>query len=348
MLWGKWQLYFPVSRDRVDVTPLRTGQIHLNATKLLEIDCPDCLQVKNIKNNGDGTINMDVTIRHPWPKNTEFTAFDVKGIIMFEGSLEFIYKPDYIVEYAPNNYIPVVSWRELGDPELLNEDGYTFRWSPQWQTGSELPIHNYYEGKYTTGTPTANINGYLDFYSLEDRHIFNVDSAITRTYHLWLPPGEPVVAGYAIEANWASPDVMPVTDPVNDFPESANQSEAYWFKFVINNGEPLTKEEYCCGNDYIGDCSDLRVEMMDWGGVSAGFDGNTSIYILKPIGSGSGQQGPMYDCEPPIIDIYWPWPFGFTDKDDGNYRYLVMNADGKNGKYYDRVYDLADFTIKTK
>ncbi|HEX9746548.1 MAG TPA: hypothetical protein VGB30_14100 [bacterium] len=40
MLWGKWQFYFPVSRDRVDVTPLRTGQIHLNATKLLENAMP--------------------------------------------------------------------------------------------------------------------------------------------------------------------------------------------------------------------------------------------------------------------------------------------------------------------
>jgi hypothetical protein len=156
----------------------------------------------------------------------------------------------------PQNYR--LSWRELGDPQLLNADGFTYLWSPWYDSGSDKPIYNYYAGKYSHGTPTANINGFLNFFSDEERHMFREGQSVERVYHIWLPPG-PVEAGYAVDACWEPPTVTPVTDPVNDFPYSANQPEMYRFKVVLNDGKPFDKA--CCTG---GSVYNARAEYGYW------------------------------------------------------------------------------------
>jgi len=260
-LWGEWTLYFPESRDRVDVIPRRDSQAHLNVLKWLEGDCTDCLEITDVFNNGDSTINLTVQIRHPKPTKPEFTGFDVKGIIMFNGSYEL----PSVSPFAPYPDDFLISWSELGDPEILNPDGYTVRWSPSYVSGSNLPLLNYYPGKYANASSTANLNAYLDFYTTEERHIFNVYGVTSREYHIYLPEG-PVSAGYAIEACWFPPDNFPVNDPVNDFPVSANQEEPYFLNLVVNNGETFTEQEYCCGCNVVDDpCGDLHLESEQWG-----------------------------------------------------------------------------------
>ena len=149
----------------------------------------------------------------------------------------------------------------MGDPELMNADGYTYRWSPWYESGSDLPIFNYWEGRWAKGTPTANVNGYINFYSREERYIFEHNQTVSRIYTIWLPPGEEVVAGYAVEACWEPAINKPVTDPVVDFPVSANQPEAYHFKCVINDGNPIDDPE-CCMRD--GTIHDARAEIYTW------------------------------------------------------------------------------------
>jgi len=257
--WGEWDLYFNENHDSVDAVPRRSARLHLNSTKFLESYCTDCLKIKNIKNNGDETIDLTITIAHPFSGHPEFTGFDVKGIIMFEGSHEI---PDNIFKYPlyPQNFR--ASWRLLGDPEVLNADGYTYRWSPWYDSGSTLPIFNYWPGKFSNGTPTANINAFLNFYSMEERHIFESDAKVERTYTIFLPPG-PVIAGYAIEACWEPPVNTPVDDPVNDFPITANQPECYSFNCVLNDGLPVTSDDPCCN---ITDVSihEARAEIYFW------------------------------------------------------------------------------------
>jgi hypothetical protein len=202
------------------------------------------LKITGIHNNGDGTVDLTVQLTHPFPGMPQFTGFDVKGIIMFQGSHEFE-RPQDTPKYPLYPQTFLVSWRILGDPELLNADGYSFRWSPWYDSGSDLPIFNYWPGKYSSGTPTANINGFLNFYSNEERHIFENDASVSRTYHISLPPG-PIVAGYAVEACWEPPLVKPVTNPVEDFPITANQPEAYHFHCVVNDGKTITQDNWCC------------------------------------------------------------------------------------------------------
>jgi len=263
MLWGEWTFYFSEAHDQVDVVPKRAGRFHLNALKFLEEYCTDCLEITNIKNNGDSTIDLTVQLEHPFPGHPEFTGFDVKGIIMFEGSWT---NPGY--QYHPPWPEPfIVSWRKLGDPQLMNADGYTLRWSPSYDSGKTQPIFIYWEGKYSNGTPTANLNGYLDFYTDKERHMFRDDGIASRTYTIWLPPGEPVVAGYAVEAVWEPPLINPVTDPINEFPITANQVEAYEFYINLNNGEPIT-DPICCGKgDFAHD--ELFAVSKQWGGHTA-------------------------------------------------------------------------------
>ena len=87
-LWGEWTWYINADHDRVDVVPRRAARFHLNALKFLEEYCANCLEITSIKNNGDSTIDLTVKIRHPFQNHPEYTGFDVKGIIIFNGSYD--------------------------------------------------------------------------------------------------------------------------------------------------------------------------------------------------------------------------------------------------------------------
>ena len=314
-LWGEYSLFINEAHDRVDVVPRREARFHLNALKFLESYCSDCLKITGIKNNGDGTIDLTVQITHPFNGFPQYTGFDVKGIIMFNGShVLFAGNGSYRYELPEN---PRVSWRLLGDPELLNADGYIRRWAPSYDSGSDLPIFNYWPGKYSSGAPTADVNAYLNFYTDEERHMFRADESAERTYHIWLPPG-PVVAGYAVEACWEPQTVTPVTNPLTDFPSSANQPEPYHLKWVINNGDPIKAYSGCCHGS--GDCQDGHVEINQWPGIY--FD----IRALECPGVGDEpacDENGLEPCNPSEDNILSIWAFGGSSNcAPGQYQWL--------------------------
>jgi hypothetical protein len=292
-----------------------------------------------ISKNGDGTINLDVRITHPFDDHPEYTGFDVKGIVMFNGSYVL---PWYHYYYHPLADQVRLSWSEAGDPEVLNPDGFTGRWCPSWDSGSSLPIFNYWPGKYSNGTPTADINAYLSFYTDEERHMFRCNSSIQRTYHIFLPTG-PVVAGYAVEACWEPPIVTPVTDPANDFPYSANQPEPYFFNTVINNGEIITST--CC---IESDCSQAWLASRQW----YGSDLTNVIIALPPFpGYSNPQGGGIGHCpsEPPDENHYTMTnEIVLSEYPDGSYRGLSLGylLDFMQNPYYTNVvYGVFDFTV---
>src|SRR4030042_3017822 len=88
-LWGEWTFYISAVHDRVDVVPQRDLHLHLNALKFLEDYCKNCLQIVSIKNNGDSTVDLTVRITHPFKGFPQYTGFDVKGVIMFNGSFDW-------------------------------------------------------------------------------------------------------------------------------------------------------------------------------------------------------------------------------------------------------------------
>jgi len=346
-LAGEWTFFISAERDRVDVVPRRDPHFHLNALKFLEEYCKDCLQITGIKNNGDGTIDLTVRISHPFKGLPQYTGFDVKGIIMFNGSHKVPFACSYIWPYGEwgNPSYLYINWRETGDPELLNPDGYTVRWSPWWPSDSSLPIFNYWRGKYAIGNPTASVNAYLNFYTDAERHMFRVDGQVERTYRIWLPPG-PVAAGYAVEACWVPPTVTPVTDPLNDFPISANQEEPYHFRYVLNNDEVITSE--CCFGDSWTDCSESRVEVQDWTLPPPEAGLQVKPIYPPPREDGLGPVIPLMECdqEPPPGMFWFNGDLLWThDYHDGSYRGVAVIFSYHNSVRSDIAYDVYGFTI---
>jgi len=282
-LWGEWDLYISADHERVEAVPKRTARFHLNALKFLEETCRDCLQILSVRNNYDGTIDLTIRITHPFNGFPQYTGFDVKGIIMFDGSYEYPI-PSLDTRIPVDGDFFRVSWKEYGDPEILNPDGYTFRWNPEWDEGSSRPILNYWPGRWSNGTPTAHINAFLNFYSHEERHMFAHDRSVTRTYHIWLPP-EPIVAGYAVEACWEPPTVTPVTDPLTDFPVTANQPEPYLFEVIINDGMPVTQCDGCCIGFIPLQCDISRFHFKEW---TENEWGEILLYRVPPLDGGEG------------------------------------------------------------
>jgi len=333
-LWWQGEFFIDAAHERVDVVPRRDMHLHLNALKFLEEYCKDCLQITGIHNNGDSTIDLTVRITHPFKGFPQYTGFDVKGIIMFNGSYEYPNSGFY--KELPKPFFRV-SWREMGDPEVLNPDGYVVRWSPQWQSGSTLPIFSYWEGRFARGVPNADLNAYLNFYSHEERHMFASDASVSRTYHIWLPPG-PVVAGYAVEACWEPPTVTPVTNPLEDFPVSANQGEAYHFKFVVNNGEVITECEDCCGG--TSDCSEIYVEHAQWGGMRS-----NRVRILWP--DDGGYEAWLEECNP-TEEGRWAWLGGSVPTckwGNGTHRLVADNYWAWFDGHHDHAYTVFDITV---
>ena len=333
MLWGEWTFYFSEAHDQVDVVPKRAGRFHLNALKFLEEYCTDCLKITNIKNNGDSTIDLTVRISHPFHGHPEFTGFDVKGILMFEGS----WTNEGYYQWLPYPDPFRVSWRELGDPQLMNADGYTLRWSPSYDSGQTQPIFNYWHGKYANGTPAANLNGFLDFYTDENRHMFRDDGIVSRTYTIWLPPGEPVIAGYAVEACWELPLITPVTNPVEDFPLTANQVEAYDFYFNANNGNPVDHKP-CCG--FLDDPSEGYIYSKQWGGHTA-----LAFAFFSEYSTSKGAVWPLCGDEWP--DQYCADIFNAHNDPDGNHIGVAINYGPPGGPPYvsQTAYTVFEYTV---
>ena len=309
-LWGEYLWYINKNHDHIDVVPQRQARFHLNALKFLESYCTDCVKITNIKNNGDGTIDVTVRIKHPFSNSPQYTGFDVKGIVMFDGSDDVIWSSYSIYPFYDHFHI---SWKESGDAELLNPDGYSVLWNPTWNSESSLPMFNYWPGKYSHGTPTANLNAFLNFYTDEKRHMFRVNGQVERTYHIWLPKG-PLVVGYAVDACWEPPTTTPVTDPLNDFPYSANQPEPYFAQLIINGGQPITTSDCCIG------CSTVQFEFRQWYGPKP------KTANFQP-GCGYGSSPSFSDCADPdpTDDLYFMTAgMGVTICGNGKHRGVVV------------------------
>ncbi|MCX6645971.1 MAG: hypothetical protein NTY09_06405 [bacterium] len=284
-LWAAGNIYFDADHETVELVPFRFGGIHLNVLKFFETSCDDCLLITGASKNGDGTFNLSIEITHPFPNHKELTVFDPKLILMFQGSHVIpvlIHKfPLYPIDWR-------LSWRLMGDPEVLNADGYTYFWCPDYDSGIDLPIFKYWEGKYAFGgQPIANLNAFLNFYSNEDRHMLESGKTVEKTFRISLPTG-PSKAGYALDVCWEPPINTPVINPVDDFPITANQPEMFRFKEIFNNGEPIT--DYTCCNMFTPEIEEGRVEFDQWyllDGIypDPGGGTNTDSFFMDPAGT---------------------------------------------------------------
>ena len=238
-VWGNWRMYIPEDQSCIKVVPVRSADFHYNVKMLLEqAPCDNCLWVSKFVNNGDGTVTIDISIRHPYPGNRYYTGFDVRGILFVP--------PHYAFRMAKNfnHYYRVFPALETGDPEVLNPDGYTNAFGP-FPTGNPSllpPILKYQPGGDLGGTydnedkewiGSVELWPYKCYYSSDVRRHFDTNEIVTKTYHIALPPGE-WEFGYSVDACWTKPITVPVKDIETDFPMWANTLNHYHIDMFIS------------------------------------------------------------------------------------------------------------------
>lgn len=243
-LWGYWEGYIPESNDSMTLLPVREPQMHLNVRKFLEDSpCTNCIKILSVHPDQiNKTLNVQIQLIHPFPGFPQYTGFDVRAVVITNGSLYFP-ALDARVPYA-----------DSGDFTLLNPDGYTRLWNTnEFAPGSgPFKILEYSKGKFASaGGFSSTVNPYIEF-SLEPRSHFPPGQSITRSFVFNLVPG-PKKFGYAVDASWAPPTVDPPKNILTDFPENANAIEPKVLGMM--QYEPL--------NDQIGSYGYFNVDLVD-------------------------------------------------------------------------------------
>ena len=227
--WGMWQFVADPDAETLDVIQLRAGNMHLNALPFLEPPPLLNLSLESLEFNGD-ELYAGIGLRHPFLGLTEFTGFDVSGILISNGSITGFDDADIVMAGE-------------GDTYLLNPDGYSRWWNP-----SEFPVNtgtifSYNDG--LLGVPdsladfTSTINGYKFFcddidnpddeLSLLDptnRCVFSAGQKNTRMFRIKLGTGG-LVFNYAVDACWQFPQGDPPWSAPEDFGPEANRCEAW-------------------------------------------------------------------------------------------------------------------------
>jgi hypothetical protein len=238
--WNQWMFSVDESHSVVEAVPMRTADKNLNVTRFVEkTPCTNCLQLGKLLPQGDGTYKLNVSLRHPYPNNPEFTGFDVRGVVIFPATRHW-YAEDLdllnsdLMPWEEDELVPLYfSWPEDGGGALLNVEGYSYYFWPGFDLGDgyQAAIFKYQQGKYASSEyPDSTINPYLQFNDGSARRIFKTSDYIKREYHLRLPPGE-FSFGYIVQASWVQPLVYPVTNPAEDFPPSANAEDVFIISF---------------------------------------------------------------------------------------------------------------------
>jgi hypothetical protein len=233
--------------------------MHLNIVKLLEEACSDCLVFDNFDFSTPGLLGVDMTIKHPFEGDLALTIFDVRGIFITDDH------EDPFIRFAWGEDLPV----------LVNPDGYTYLFSEKNYpyNPDEPSMLNYYPGVFTFGEErSAKLNAFLAYGKDNPRRMFLPGTEETRTLQIALP-GIPFDFGYTVDVSWALPDVVPVVDPVDDFPITANCNEAY--KLNITIGDGLTTAP--------GSKAIIEVEIFDHQGLETiAYYDNSSLEFLIP------------------------------------------------------------------
>jgi hypothetical protein len=246
--WGIWEFGFNADHTKVELIPKRRAQYHFCVTKFMENwPCSDCLTIGKPKPQGDGTLKLNVTMRHPFPNTPRYTGFDVRGVVYFpptkiQATNDLYYasriyddnpNPEYLFPPPYNKSMPLIFSRaEDGGGELLNADGCSCYLVPGLVYSLKWPIFSYSDPKNNMDpTPElTTINPYKLFASGNDRRMFLVSDEITKEYHFDLPPG-PFNFGYAVDASWWQPTKLPVADPASDFPPEANAEDPWLIEY---------------------------------------------------------------------------------------------------------------------
>jgi hypothetical protein len=258
-LWGLWQFTADPEAGTLDVVPLRATEIHVNVLPFLEPPPFVNLSLESLEFNGN-IVDAGIGLRHPFLGLTEFTGFDVCGILITNGNVS---------GFSDTNLVMAGDT----DTRLLNPDGLTRWWNP-----AEFPVNTgtmfgYNDG--LLGAPDSladyncTLNGYkyfcddletddpLSLIDVDGRGMFTPGQKNVRHFTIELGT-EGLIFNYAVDACWEFPSGdMPWVAP-DDFGENANRQEAY--RIEVTEAE---NSLYNDGDTNGGDLG-LSIDVYDW------------------------------------------------------------------------------------
>lgn len=229
-LWGYYTVYLDISSQKATAILDRSAMFTANVTQFVNGSASNLSFAIHGTPSGTGyvDVDIDVTIKHPFPGLTKYNGYDVRGVFMGNGSKTLDYcSPDLIYADIPFNSAgtdqQMYDFNAGGysDPhpgKPGNPDGYT-RWFNRPEFGT-AGLFGYTPGKLATPkySPTATLNPYKYFADglgvtddawtfvngkTPETCLFSAGSSCTRNYYLRFPTPEPnVVFGYAIIADW--------------------------------------------------------------------------------------------------------------------------------------------------
>ncbi len=287
--WGLFRFEADLDAGTLDVTPLRSAEMHLNALPFLEPPPFVNLSLESLEINGN-LIEADIGLRHPFLGMNEFTGMDVNGILISNGTIGG-FTDSGITIPGPD------------DIRLLNADGSSRWWNP-----TEFPVNAgifaYNDGVLGTPDSIADFNSTVnpykyycgDFNSPDDpmsevdpegRGVFRAGEKNVRRYSIEMGASG-LVFNYAVDANWEFPAGDPPWVVPDSFGPAANRPEPWWIDTEVSNNT-LFNDGTVSGGGF-----NLTMNVYDWynaemNTVDVESPGNfAGVFDIAPDGGGAG------------------------------------------------------------
>jgi len=250
-LWGYYQCYFDIENRQFDWVLQRGAMLTVNVVNFLNTPPSNLGIVINRINAGSGyiDIDVDVSLRHPFPGMDVYNGYDVRGVFCSNSSSS--------LEYNTDLEFPVLGTDQymLDDPVQSDgggPDGYT-RWfnpvefpafglfgytpgafaSPEFSGDATLSPYKYYADDFDIDD---NLWEFLT--NTDDSGIFSAGSVNKRNYYLRFPDSVGVEFGYVILANWegVEPEYHPSNAPEAIACNVTDNSTLYYTDPANNGG----------------------------------------------------------------------------------------------------------------
>lgn len=224
-LWGYYDVYIDIPTKKIHAVPNRNAMFAANVVEFLNGKTANmAFKIIDTPVDPDGKfidVDIDVSIKHPFPGLTQYNGYDVRGVFLGNGSKTLKYSSDlkYFARGAADQemYDYNLTSGDIHTGLVGMPDGFT-RWFNAVEFGTP-GLFGYTKGIYATKNygPTATLNPYKYFADGLDpdedlweflmtstkNGVFSAGATNTRNYYLRFPTPDPGVQfAYAVVANW--------------------------------------------------------------------------------------------------------------------------------------------------
>lgn len=255
-LLGYYNVFIDSETGSVDTFINRNAMFTMNLTNFLNNAIGGFTLALNeiVPGAGYTDLDLDISITHPVPGNSDFDIYDVRMIFMGNGSGTMKYNADlkYPINGIDQTLVPDP---DDGSGGSGGADGYS-RWFnyPEFSEGG-IPLFSYTKGNFSlpdfAGTGTLNPYKYFaDGLDPEDelfpwlelnsanRGVTGAGHKNTRNFYMRFPVATNFHLGYAVIADWTGLDVHPSNAPESPSVDVEVTPGVYYVN-VVNNGGNL-------------------------------------------------------------------------------------------------------------